>query len=56
MARRLRVTPITAAILALWAMPSAPAAQDHGPKGSGRFEHVHALAVDVEGQRNPDCF
>jgi photosystem II stability/assembly factor-like uncharacterized protein len=50
MARRPRVTPITAAILALWAMPSALAAQDHGPRGPGRFEHVHALAIDAEGR------
>jgi photosystem II stability/assembly factor-like uncharacterized protein len=26
-------------------------AQEHGPKGSGRFEHIHALAVDREGRR-----
>ncbi|MGH7265031.1 MAG: WD40/YVTN/BNR-like repeat-containing protein, partial [Candidatus Rokuibacteriota bacterium] len=25
-------------------------AQEHGPKGSGRFEHVHALVVDIEGR------
>ncbi|HZS32285.1 MAG TPA: hypothetical protein VFC42_02795 [Methylomirabilota bacterium] len=26
-------------------------AQEHGSKGSGRFEHVHALAIDAEGRR-----
>jgi photosystem II stability/assembly factor-like uncharacterized protein len=26
------------------------AAQEHGPKGGNRFEHVHALAIDGEGR------
>jgi len=27
------------------------AAQEHGAKRGGRFEHVHALAIDAEGRR-----
>jgi photosystem II stability/assembly factor-like uncharacterized protein len=52
MPRLLRLTTVAAAVLALLTMPprQAPAAQEHGPKGAGRFEHVHALAVDVEGR------
>lgn len=48
-----RLTTAAAALLALvTASPKpAPAAQAHGPKGPGRFEHVHALAVDGEGRR-----
>jgi photosystem II stability/assembly factor-like uncharacterized protein len=26
------------------------AAQEHAPKGDGQFEHIHALAIDVEGR------
>jgi photosystem II stability/assembly factor-like uncharacterized protein len=48
----LRLITLAAAGFALFAMPPrlAPAAQEHGPKGTGRFEHVHALAVDGEGR------
>ena len=48
----LRLTSVAAALLALVTghPRPAPAAQEHGPKGTGRFEHVHALAVDVEGR------
>jgi len=49
----LRLTTVAAVVLALFTMPPrpAPAAQEHGPaKGAGRFEHVHALAIDVEGR------
>ena len=48
----LRLTSVAAALLALVALHPrpAPAAQEHGPKDTGRFEHIHALAVDVEGR------
>jgi len=43
---------VAVAVLALFTMPPrpAPAAQDHAPEGAGPFEHVHALAIDVEGR------
>jgi photosystem II stability/assembly factor-like uncharacterized protein len=51
MLMRLRLTIVAAAFLALLTMPPRPApAQDHGPKGAGQFEHVHALAIDLEGR------
>jgi len=48
----LRPMTLAVAVLALFTMPPrpAPAAQDHGPKGGERFEHVHALAIDLEGR------
>jgi photosystem II stability/assembly factor-like uncharacterized protein len=48
----LRLTTVAAAVLALVTTDPRPAlaAQEHGPKGAGRFEHVHALAIDVEGR------
>jgi photosystem II stability/assembly factor-like uncharacterized protein len=48
----LRHMTAAAAIVALFAMFARPAAaQEHGPaKGTGRFEHVHALALDGEGR------
>lgn len=47
-----RLTAAAVAVLALITVDPrpAPAAQEHGPKGAGRFEHVHALAVDGEGR------
>ena len=47
-----RFTPVVAVGLMVLALgPRASlAAQEHGAKGSGRFEHVHALAVDGEGR------
>ena len=47
MPRLLQLTTVAATGLALL---TASAAQEHGPKGPGRFEHVHALAVDGEGR------
>lgn len=42
------------AAIGLMAFAAGPrgwvAAQEHGAKGSGRFEHVHALAIDGEGR------
>jgi hypothetical protein len=48
----LRRITVAAAIVVLFATFARPAAaQEHGPaKGAGRFEHVHALAIDGEGR------
>lgn len=53
MSRPSRVAPVVAiGLMVLAPGPRASlVAQEHGPKGSGRFEHVHALAVDGEGRR-----
>ncbi len=52
--RKLAVLAAAVAIglMALGTGPRGPGrAQEHGSKGSGRFEHVHALAIDAEGRR-----
>jgi len=53
MSRLSRVAPVVAIGLIMLAPgPRASLmAQEHGTKGSGRFEHVHALAIDGEGRR-----
>ena len=47
-----RFTPAVAVGLMVLALgPRASlAAQEHAPKGAGKFEHIHALAVDGEGR------
>ncbi|MGH2650456.1 MAG: WD40/YVTN/BNR-like repeat-containing protein [Actinomycetota bacterium] len=47
-----RFTPIVAVALMVLAIGPrvSLAAQEHAPKGGGKFEHVHALAIDVEGR------
>ncbi len=53
MTRLSRLTPVVAiGLLVLAPGPrTSLGAQEHGAKGTGRFEHVHALAVDGEGRR-----
>jgi photosystem II stability/assembly factor-like uncharacterized protein len=53
MATLSRIVPVVAiGLLVLVPGPRTPlGAQEHGAKGTGRFEHVHALAIDREGRR-----
>jgi photosystem II stability/assembly factor-like uncharacterized protein len=52
MSRLSRVASVVAiGLMMLAAGPRASLiAQEHGTKGGGRFEHVHALAIDGEGR------